>query len=171
MNWSHARQGMKGCNFGVLDVYCKKEFQSQAYFRNDLLGFQPWSIFSVWCFQSSPSASGRKLEVIVWSLKNVVPLDPLPVFHHHLETKNMVNIHSLHNERIPLNLIDCREHFIAANAKLCISGLSPRLHSGASSFGEPRSWVPSSEHLCSPSNTHTDGPGCFLATRKYFWKC
>lgn len=36
---------MKDCNFGVLDLHCKKKFQSQTYFRNDLLGFSAMSNF------------------------------------------------------------------------------------------------------------------------------
>lgn len=62
-------------------------------------------------------------------LENVVPLDPLPVFHHRPETKDMVNTHSLHNGRIPLNKIDHGENmFLAANAELCVSDISSRFH-------------------------------------------
>ena len=43
----------------------------------------------------------------------------------------MVNIHSLHNGRIPLNLIYWKESIaIAPNAELRVSSTSARLHSG-----------------------------------------
>ena len=65
MNESHARRGMKGFDLEVLDLYCKKKFQSQAHFRNDLLCFSAVSNFLSVTFMVSPPASGRKLEVIV----------------------------------------------------------------------------------------------------------
>lgn len=62
----------------------------------------------------------------------------------------MVNIHSLHNERIPLNLIDCREKYLPSSKRkaVCMEH-EPQ----TSACLPPEGFVLSSEHLRSCSNT------------------
>lgn len=155
-------RGWKGVILGRLIYTVKKSFRAKHTLKMISWVFQPCPIFSIWCFQRSSLYFREEVRSYCMKLGNVVPLDPLPVSHHHFETKNMVNIHSSHNGRIPLNQINHREIiFIAANAEWCVSCTNFRLHwDVCPSSGELRSLQGASSFLLWSS--HIGGSGCLL---------
>lgn len=87
--------------------------------------------FSVWCFHGFSPCFREEARGYWMKLEKYSSFRSFASIPSSSWNKNMVNIHSLHNGRIPLKLIYRRESItIASNAELCVSSPSARLHSG-----------------------------------------
>lgn len=132
MNENHARQGDERVWFGgAWSILLKKKFQSQAHFRNDLVFFSR-AQFSVWHFHGFSPCFREEARGYCMKLETCSSFRSFASIPSSSWNKSVVNIHSLHNGRIPLNLIYQRESIsVASLAELCVASTGPRLHSGA----------------------------------------